>query len=127
MENYSFSFWDSFWDNSISFLALSSANSWSFLASCSCNEFLIVASANFIALSLSFSASASLLWISSSNWWSRTCFKISAKPASSTLNSFLQLGQINSQKTNYSSIKVVAKINKTLKINSGETLNLGRN
>ena len=35
--------------------------------------------------------------------------------------------KINSQKTNFSSIKVVAKINKTLKINSGETLNLGRN
>ena len=35
--------------------------------------------------------------------------------------------KINSQKTKFSSIKVVAKINKTLKINSGETLNLGRN
>ena len=35
--------------------------------------------------------------------------------------------KINSQKTKFSSVKVVAKINKTLKINSGETLNLGRN
>ena len=33
-----------------------------------------------------------------------------------------QVIKINSQKTMFSNIKVVAKINKTLKINSGETL-----